>query len=181
MKENRKGKDRALIKTEKAEDHKTGWGGGRSSTPPPKNIQYRHMIKSSESSQDSPYYTRAKHLLFKSSKKVPLTASCGWQWPLSANTALVPPACLPLPCVSLTCPEKDRQSQAPSTHSKVPWEHTFPCCNQNTNSRNPLVLPSSVWDEVGEVSPPLFQGGKKDSSHKSETGDFVFHLPIHWS
>lgn len=106
------------------------------------------MIKSSEPSQDSPYYIRGKHLLFKSSRKVPLTASCGWQWTLGANTALVPPAC-PLLCVSLTCPEKDRQSQAPSTHSKVPWEHTFPCCNQNTNSRNPLILPSSVWDEVG--------------------------------
>lgn len=37
MKENRKGKDRALIKTEKAEDHKIG-AGGEGHQPHPQKI-----------------------------------------------------------------------------------------------------------------------------------------------
>lgn len=53
-------------------------------------MQFRQVIQSSEQkSRCSHYYIRVKHLLFKSSKKVSLTAFCHWQWPMSASTVLV--------------------------------------------------------------------------------------------
>lgn len=103
------------------------------------------MIKSAkQKSRLSHYYIEGKHLLFKSGKKVPFTALCGWPWPMSPSTVLVGSTCQPssLPHVTLTRPEKDQQSRANSTHS-------FPGCNQRTNSRGPRFLPSSVEDEAG--------------------------------
>lgn len=69
------------------------------------------MIKNTEQkSRHSRYYIGVKHLLFKSNKKVPFTALCGWPRPTSESTVLVGPTCLPpsLPRVTPTCPEKDQ-------------------------------------------------------------------------
>lgn len=92
-----------------------------------------------------------KHLLYKNSKKVPFTALCGWPWPTSASSVLAPPAFLPSTCDPNT--PREWQGQAPSTHS---WDHNFPGCNQRTNSRNLLVLPSSMSDEGGGGIPTPF-------------------------
>ena len=122
---------------------------------PPQRIQPRHMVKGREQGQDSCSYIRVKHLLFKSSKKVPFTAFCGWQWPIRQALAW---SCLPPP------PFHVRPWHAQRTSRAGHPAHT-PRSPENTTSQAVIrtLIPETHWSlpqlcqmKSAEVSPPLF-------------------------